>query len=299
MPTSVIGLFETQDIARKVVSALGKAGFDDDKIETLTKIGVGEVTDRLVEAGYEKDKASRYGEALQKGGVLIVADVEDDKADEALSTMRRFDVLTPEALLESAGEETSAQVIEESLEVGKTKVSAGKRLKTEVSEREVEETVTLHDESVEVERTKVGKALKPGEAADAFKETSVEVSGYHRKAGGFQGSPRGRGSQPEQELRRARRYRQRDRPPSGRHGRGRRSKGEKLQEVLTPGQDDESGRTPAGVLPPIRPSEQPAIHLKQDCHHGSHRDEADSLRVDGGGGTAACRAAVVRPVCIG
>ena len=94
MPTSVIGLFETQDIARKVVSALGKAGFDDDKIETLTKIGVDEVTDRLVEAGYEKDKASRYGEALQKGGVLIVADVEDDKADEALSTMRRFDVLT-------------------------------------------------------------------------------------------------------------------------------------------------------------------------------------------------------------
>jgi stress response protein YsnF len=177
MPTSVIGLFETQDIARKVVSALGKAGFDDDKIETLTKTGVDEVTDRLVEAGYEKDKASRYGEALQKGGFLIIADVEDDKADEALSTMRRFDVLTPEALLEG----NSAQVIEESLEVGKTKVSAGKRLTTEVSEREVEETVTLHDESVEVERTKVGKKLKPGEAADAFKETSVEVSGYTEK----------------------------------------------------------------------------------------------------------------------
>jgi len=86
-------------------------------------------------------------------------------------------VLTPEALLEG----NSAQVIEESLEVGKTKVSAGKRLTTEVSEREVEETVTLHDESVEVERTKVGKKLKPGEAADAFKETSVEVSGYTEK----------------------------------------------------------------------------------------------------------------------
>jgi stress response protein YsnF len=98
-----------------------------------------------------------------------------------LSTMRRFDVLTPEALLESAGEETSAQVIEESLEVGKTKVSAGKRLTTEVSEREVEETVTLHDESVEVERSKSDKTLKPEEAAKAFKETSVEVSGYTEK----------------------------------------------------------------------------------------------------------------------
>lgn len=185
MPTSVIGLFETQDIARKVVSALGKAGFDDDKIETLTKTGVDEVTNRLVEAGYEKDKASRYDEALQKGGVLIIADVEDDKADEALSTMRRFDVLTPEALLEgsekASGEGTSAQVIEESLEVGKTKVSGGKRLATEVSEREVEETVTLRDENVEVERTKADKTLKPEEADKAFKETTVEVTGYTEK----------------------------------------------------------------------------------------------------------------------
>ena len=181
MPTSVIGLFETQDIARKVVSALGKAGFDDDKIETMTKAGIDETTDRLVEAGYDKDKARRYGEAIQKGGVLVVADVDDDKADEALSTMRQFDVLTPEALLESAGEETSAQVIEETLDVGKRKVSAGKRLTTEVSEREVEKTVTLQDESVEVERTKADKTLKPQEAAKAFKETTVEVSGYTEK----------------------------------------------------------------------------------------------------------------------
>src|SRR4051794_1924585 len=117
MPTSIIGLFESQDIAREVVSALGKAGFDDDKIETMTKSSVDEITSRLVEAGYEEDKAQRYGQALQKSGVLVIADVEDDKADEALSTMRRFEVLTPEALLERSGgsseESTSAQVIEE------------------------------------------------------------------------------------------------------------------------------------------------------------------------------------------
>jgi stress response protein YsnF len=187
MPTSIIGLFESQDIARKVVSALSKAGFDEGKIETITKISVDETTERLVEAGYEKDKAQRYGEALQKGGFLIVADVEDDKADEALSTMRSFDVLSPEALLERSGgkeqseETTSAQVIEETLEVGKTKVSAGKRLTTEISEREVQEKVTLRDESVEVERTRADRTLKPEEAAKAFKETSVEVSGFTEK----------------------------------------------------------------------------------------------------------------------
>jgi len=186
MPTSIIGLFESQDIARKVVSALAKAGFDDDKIETMTKSSVDETTERLVEAGYEKDKAQRYGEALQKGGILIVADVEDDKADEALSTMRQFDVLTPDALLERSGkqeseETTSAPVIEETLEVGKNKVSAGKRLTTEVSEREVQEKVTLRDESVEVERTRADRTLKPEEADKAFKETSVEVTGFTEK----------------------------------------------------------------------------------------------------------------------
>jgi len=188
MPTSIIGLFESQDIARKVVSALSKAGFDDSKIETLTKSSVDETTGRLVEAGYEKDKAKRYGEALQTGGILIVADVEDDKADEALSTMRSFNVLTPDALLELSGgkelskeETTSAQVIEETLEVGKTKVSGGKRLTTEISEREVQEKVTLRDESVEVERTHADRTLKPEEAAKAFKETSVEVSGFTEK----------------------------------------------------------------------------------------------------------------------
>jgi stress response protein YsnF len=187
MPTSIIGLFESQDIARKVVSALAKAGFDEDKIETMTKLSVDETTERLVEAGYEKDKAQHYGKALQKSGVLIVADVEDDKADEALSTMRSFDVLTPEALLERSGgkeqseETTSAQVIEETLEVGKNKVSAGKRLTTEVSEREVQESVTLHEESVEVERTRADRTLKPEEANKAFKETSVEVTAFTEK----------------------------------------------------------------------------------------------------------------------
>ena len=35
MPTSVIGLFEDQDTARKVVDALTKAGFNEDAVEIL------------------------------------------------------------------------------------------------------------------------------------------------------------------------------------------------------------------------------------------------------------------------
>ena len=81
---------------------------DQGRLSTKTRsrswrTGVDKVTKRLVEAGYDEDKARRYGEALETAGALIVADVDDDKADAALETMRKFEVLTPEALLERSG----------------------------------------------------------------------------------------------------------------------------------------------------------------------------------------------------
>ena len=185
MPTSVIGLFEDQDTARKVVDALTKAGCNEDAVETWSDTGADDVVERLVEAGYDEDKAQRYGEVLETAGALIIVDVDDDKADAALETMREFEVLTPEALLERSGTrqrgEQKAQVIEEELEVGKAATTGGKRLKTEVSEREVEETVALKQENVDVERSRVGRTLKPEEADKAFGERTVEMTATTEK----------------------------------------------------------------------------------------------------------------------
>ena len=184
MPTSVIGLFEDRETARKVVDALTKAGVQEDAVETLADTGVDTITERLVEAGYDEDKARGYGKALETGGALIVADVDDAKADAALETMRQFEVLTPEALRERNSKQQGkqkAQVIEETLEVGKAATTSGKRLKTEVSEREVEETVSLKEENVDVERSRVGRTLKPEEADKAFGERTVEVTATTEK----------------------------------------------------------------------------------------------------------------------
>jgi len=186
MTTSVIGLFESSDIAGKVQGELTKSGLKKDAVEIIEKVPASKITSRLTEAGYEQDKVDGYGKALQKGGALIVAEVPDDKADDALSTMRRFSALTPEALLEKLGgkesqETQSAQVIEEELEVGVSRTTGGKRLKTEISEREVQERVTLHQESVEAERTKVDRILKPEEADKAFQERTVEMTGVSEK----------------------------------------------------------------------------------------------------------------------
>src|SRR3954462_4461358 len=186
MTTSIIGLFESGDIASKVLGELTKSGFKKSAVEILQDVAASRISSRLVEAGYEKDKADSYGKAMQKGGALVVAEAPDDKADEALSTMRRFKALTPEALLEKLGNQTAeesqtAQVIEEELEVGVSRTTGGKRLKTEVSEREVQETVTLHEEHVEVEHNKVDRVLKPEEAAKEFHEGTIEMTEVSEK----------------------------------------------------------------------------------------------------------------------
>ena len=88
MTTSIIGLFENSNIASKVLGELTKAGLKKDAVEILQDVAVAKISSRLVEAGYDKDKAETYGKAMQKGGALIVAEAPDDKADEALDMMR-------------------------------------------------------------------------------------------------------------------------------------------------------------------------------------------------------------------
>jgi stress response protein YsnF len=205
MTTSIIGLFENGDIARKVADALIENGIEEDVITILEGVSASEISGNLIEAGYQEEQAERYAKAMRNGGALIVAEAPDDEADDALDTMRGFHALTPEALTEllekrsseEAGkskpkaraveakpaekpetqtpETQSAQVIEEELEVGVARTTGGKRLEVSVSEREVQETVTLHSETVEVERTRARRTLSPEEADKAFQERTIEM----------------------------------------------------------------------------------------------------------------------------
>ena len=67
-------------------------------------------------------------------------------------------------------------VVEEGLEVGTRRVATGGvRLTSTVSERPVEETVTLREERVEARRTRADRELGPEEAEAAFEERTVEM----------------------------------------------------------------------------------------------------------------------------
>ena len=74
-----------------------------------------------------------------------------------------------------AGDEQVLQVVEEDLAVGKRQVQrGGARVHTYVTERPVEESVTLHEEHVTVERRPVDRAVTGADAA--FREGSIEVT---------------------------------------------------------------------------------------------------------------------------
>ena len=90
--------------------------------------------------------------------------------------MERYETSGGESSQQEQGE--TVQEIEEELAVGKRKVvSGGARVTTSVSERPVEETVTLREEQVEVEHQPADRKLKPEEAEAAFQEKTVEMLG--------------------------------------------------------------------------------------------------------------------------
>lgn len=190
MSTSVIGLFETYRTAQQVVTALVKAGCEENAIEILgteddrhNTPNAKAVVEELVNRGYPKDRARRYAEAVQHGGALVTADTPDDQTEQAVAIMGRHHVMTPDELLQasqnqrqSEPEEQRAQAVEEELQVGKRQTATGKRLTTKVTEQPVEEQVTLHEERIEVEHQRPDRTLSPSEANEAFDETTIDMT---------------------------------------------------------------------------------------------------------------------------
>ena len=175
MTAFTIGLFGSREAAQRVRGALVEAGCDEGSVAIFGKEAGDGLVQELVERGVEAQRARLYAEAVGRGGVLVAAEAED--TDTVLAVMKRFDEKEPEELLERGAEQVErAQSIEEELRVGKEQTTAGKRLVSSVSEREVEKPVTLREEEVEVERRREDRRLSPGEADRAFREEAVEMT---------------------------------------------------------------------------------------------------------------------------
>ena len=174
MTESVIGLLESRDAAQRVRSALIQAGCDKNSVVIFGAEAGNGLAEELADRGLEMQRARQYAGAVMRGGIVVAAEAE--KADEALAVMNRFELKAPEELLGGGETVERAQSIEEELRVGKQQVTGGKRLVTSITEREVEKPVTLHEEEVEVERSREDRRLSPDEADQAFREETVELT---------------------------------------------------------------------------------------------------------------------------
>jgi uncharacterized protein (TIGR02271 family) len=174
MMESVIGLLESRDAAQRVRSALIEAGCDKNSVVLFGAEAGDGLAEELADRGLEMQRARQYAGAVMRGGIVVAAEAE--KADEALAVMNRFELKAPEELLGGGETVERAQSIEEQLRVGKQQVTGGKRLVTSITEREVEKPVTLHEEEVEVERSRESRRLSPDEADQAFREETVELT---------------------------------------------------------------------------------------------------------------------------
>ena len=174
MTESVIGLLESREAAQRVRSALIEAGCDKNSVVLFGAEAGDGLAEELADRGLEMQRARQYAGAVMRGGIVVAAEAE--KADEALAVMNRFELKAPEELLGGGETVERAKSIEEQLHVGKQQVTGGKRLVTSITEREVEKPVTLHEEEVEVERSREDRRLSPDEADQAFREETVELT---------------------------------------------------------------------------------------------------------------------------
>ena len=171
MTTTVIGTIENPKIAQKLINELVSAGLERQDVEVLDGPEK-EIVAKIVERGFDEDDAKGYAQAARGGKTLIVAQAPDQKLNEAVAIIERHEE-GGEARKEQ-GE--TVQEVEEELAVGKRKAATGGvRVTTSVSEKPVEQTVTLREERVETERKPADRKLSPEEAEAAFEGKTVEV----------------------------------------------------------------------------------------------------------------------------
>ena len=200
MSKTVVGLFAHDNDAQAALKELNGASIGS-SAQVMGSSKRGQVLNALTGSGVPSDDAHTYAEGVRRGGSLVVAETADDQADRAVAILDRHSILDIDQLgsryrqggfqeFDAAsapyGEpdlteeremnrDVTIPIVEEQLEVGKRQVQrGGARIHTTVTERPVEQSVSLHEEHVTVDHRPVDRAAT--EADMAFKTSDMEVT---------------------------------------------------------------------------------------------------------------------------
>jgi len=170
----------------------------------------GGLSGALMATGVSEEDAAMYTESVKRGSTLVSINAPDERADEAADILGNYGavdideraasyatesrtttaqapvVATGKSMASMSTESTGRSqelrqgeaipVVEEQIAVGKRAVQrGGVRVYSHVTERPVEEQVTLREEHVNVERRPVNREASAADLA-AFKEGSIELT---------------------------------------------------------------------------------------------------------------------------
>ncbi|MGI4789509.1 MAG: YsnF/AvaK domain-containing protein [Janthinobacterium lividum] len=204
MASIVIGLFENRPDAESALKDLVDNNFDRNHIDLKesysedSQHSLASIRHELEGAGVPNTDAELFEEGMRAGDALEIVHTSDDQADLAREIMNRHGALdihdassmrggsalgmAPAVAAASAAapvmpgqietaDEIVVPIVQEELSVGKRQIQrGGVRVFQRVTERPVEETVTLRDETVTVDRRPVSRAV--ADADTAFAKTA-------------------------------------------------------------------------------------------------------------------------------
>ncbi len=182
MNNTVINVFEKSE-AEKVVAELEKDGFARKDISVVTKgADTKNLIGKLTNESVPEEEAKQYVEEVSGGKTLVYLKADDNKAQRAVAIMERYSAAhsAPAGKNERGrtGQEgeVALPVMEEQLQVGKREVErGGVRVHSRITEKPVEETVTLREEHVNVERRPADRAVSEADMA-AMRGGTIELT---------------------------------------------------------------------------------------------------------------------------
>ena len=228
MSSTITAMFDSRSEAEAAKERLKSANVDADHVHIHDKSSTGYreqgysthqdrgVWDSIKNAFLPDEDRHTYEEGLRRGGVLLTADVDDDRVDEAVRVLENagsIDVDDRSSQWRSSGWDYSAPaagagaasgaalgavgstehvgnsereevipVVEEQLVVGKRDViRGGVHVRSYVTETPVHEQIRLRNEQVNVERRSVDLPLSTVDA-DAFRERTINMTASGEEA---------------------------------------------------------------------------------------------------------------------
>ncbi len=93
MARTVVGLFDKQQDAQAAMAALDSAGVGMERVTLVTR-AMSRLAEMLVSAGVSQEDARLYGDAVQQGGALIVAQgLADAEAEQVAGILDGYNVV--------------------------------------------------------------------------------------------------------------------------------------------------------------------------------------------------------------